>query len=1234
MSGGSQAPAGPASGEDAGSAARAESAALADLAAEHLALRRVAELVVRGVAEGELFAAVAVEASRLIKEDITLLRVEAEGVYSSIAVCGGPVPVGARFAIASDDEGLLAEIARTRRPARRDDYVGRGGPAYARDSIGLGSAAGVPVIVGGRIWGVLGATTTDGRRLPPDTENRLAQFAELVAAALANAQDRSDLQRMAEEQAALRQVAELAAQAAPTEEIFAAVTLSASRLLDDAPMTLTRFGRDNELAVLATHGGPAPIGTSIAYVPGTLPDRVRRGSRAVRVDDYTGELDADLAARFSLAAAVSVPVSLGTEVWGMLTATSAAIPLPPGTEEWLLRFAGLVTVALSSAQARTELQSLADEQAALRSVAELAAQDVPAHEVLAAVARQASRLTDVDFSTLLRFEPDGSTQIAALDGAPPGVAVGMRAPATGDGATQRVWRTGRPARIDNLANSSGHWPQVAHGHGFNTSAAVPILIQGTLWGVLVVVGRDRPLPAQIHTHLSSFAELAATAIAAAQSRRELQQLAEQQSALRSVAEQLADEQAALLRVAQLVARGTPEAELFDAVAVEASGLLGGEGANLVRFDGPRTFTIIATCGGPAPVGLKVEIPEDDEGTALEVIRTYRPARRDNYRVSAAPLFSDGPFGLSSSVSVPIIVEGRLWGLLGCVVEGRRLPTGTERRLQQFAELVAAAIANSQARAEVQQLADEQSALLRVAELVARGASGPELFDAVAAEAAGLINNEATTLVRYDGNRTFTILATRGGPVPVGTSVVVPPDDEGSMGRMLREKRPNRLDDYASAPGPHFTRERYGLGSAVSVPIMVEGEMWGMLGCLTEGRPLPAGTEDRLQKFAELITAAIANSQARAEIQQLADDQVAFRRVAELVARDAPVDQVFAEVCTETSRVLGGMAAALLRLDPDGFAAVVATHDSPAVPGSRIPIGDHSGVGRLFRSGRPFRIDSFEQSDLAEVAREMGVSAGVAAPIVVEGGVWGALTTSTSGTTPPPDSEEQLEQFAALAAVAITNAENKAKLTASRARVVATADETRRQLQRDVHDGAQQRLVQTVITLKLGRDAAAKGAPTADLISEALRHAERANAELRELVHGILPASLSRGGLQSGLESLIADITMPVHLEFSAPRLPPETETTAYFIVAEALANVVKHAAASLARVRVSVDVQSLIVEVSDDGIGGADATLGSGLTGLQDRVDAAGGTLTIVSDIGGGTTLRASFPVGAARLSP
>lgn len=855
-----------------------------ELATEQLALRRVTELVAKGVPQYELFAAVAVEASRLIKGDTTLLRVEHDGVYSVIAVCGGPAPVGTRLAVAAEDEGVVAEIARTRHPARLDDYAARTGPAYARDGYGVRSSVGVPIIVDDRIWGILGATT-DGRHLPADTEHRLAQFAELMAAALANAQARADLQRLADEQTALRAVAELVAQAAPTEDIFAAVTAEASRLLEDTPMTLTRFGSERELVVLATHGGPAPIGTPIVYEPSTLPDRVRRDGQVVRVDDYTRELDAELAKGFNLAAAVSVPISVSGQVWGMLTATSAADPLPAGTEDRLLQFTGLVTAALANIQARDELQALADEQAALRSVAELAAQDVPADEVLAAVASQASQLTGVDFSTLLRFEPDGSTEIVALDGAPPGVSVGMRAPGTGDGAVQRVWRTGHPARIDNLAGMSGHWPQVAHGHGFSTSAAVPILIHGTLWGALVVVGRDKPLPSQIHTHLTSFAELTGTAISAAQARRQLRQLAEEQGALR-----------------------------------------------------------------------------------------------------------------------------------------------------------------------------------RVAELVARGAALPEVFTAVATEASSLLGNLAATLLRYD------------------------PDDV-----------------------------------AVAVAVAVSNS------------PVPLG----------------------------------------------------------------------LRI--------------PAVPGT--------AVGEVLLTGAPFRVDSLQEAPLPWLATELGIAAGVAVPVTVEGRVWGILTSSSAGPPLPIGTEDRLASFAELAAAAIANAENKEKLTASRARVVATADETRRRLQRDVHDGAQQRLVHTIIALKLAKEAVASGGTAADLIDEALHNAQRANKELRDVVHGILPAALTRGGLRAGIESLISDFPLPVELEATMPRLPPDAETTAYFVVAEALTNVVKHAHATTATIKLAINGGHLDIEVRDDGTGRADPNQGSGLTGLLDRVEASNGTLVITSSAGVGTTVHATLPV-------
>ncbi len=254
------------------------------------------------------------------------------------------------------------------------------------------------------------------------------------------------------------------------------------------------------------------------------------------------------------------------------------------------------------------------------------------------------------------------------------------------------------------------------------------------------------------------------------------------------------------------------------------------------------------------------------------------------------------------------------------------------------------------------------------------------------------------------------------------------------------------------------------------------------------------------------------------------------------------------------------------------------------------------------------------------------------PVTVEGQVWGTLTTSTAGDPLPVGTEERLGQLAELAAAAIANAENKTKLTASRARVIATADETRRRLQRDVHDSAQQRLVHTIIALKLARDQIAAGGAAAELVNEALANAERANGDLRDVVHGILPASLARGGLRAGLESLVTDLALPVDVHVATPRLPTDLETTAYFIVAEALTNVIKHAGASRAAVTVKVNDARLVIDVRDDGAGGADPAHGTGLTGLLDRVDASEGTLEITSPSGFGTTLLATLPL--ARHAP
>jgi signal transduction histidine kinase len=261
-------------------------------------------------------------------------------------------------------------------------------------------------------------------------------------------------------------------------------------------------------------------------------------------------------------------------------------------------------------------------------------------------------------------------------------------------------------------------------------------------------------------------------------------------------------------------------------------------------------------------------------------------------------------------------------------------------------------------------------------------------------------------------------------------------------------------------------------------------------------------------------------------------------------------------------------------------------------------------------------------------RKMGVRSAIGAPIVVDGQLWGTMVVYWTDDDPPPDIEARLAEFTDLVATAIANATSREELTASRARVVASADEARRRIERDLHDGAQQRLLHTVITLKLARRKIANDPDAARaLVDEALEQAEDTTASLRELVHGILPASLDRGGLRAGINTLAARAPLPVHVAVTAERLPPSIEATGYFIVAEALTNVVKHAHASAAGVTADIEGGALKIEVRDDGAGGAHLSGSSGLIGLLDRAAAVDGELEIDSPVGGGTVVAVTLPV-------
>ncbi|HEX4733082.1 MAG TPA: GAF domain-containing protein [Thermoleophilaceae bacterium] len=369
---------------------------------------------------------------------------------------------------------------------------------------------------------------------------------------------------------------------------------------------------------------------------------------------------------------------------------------------------------------------------------------------------------------------------------------------------------------------------------------------------------------------------------------------------------------------------------------------------------------------------------------------------------------------------------------------------------------------------------------------------------------------------------------------------------------------------------------------------------------------------------------------RDELRMLVDEQDALRRLATAVARNVPPAEIFAAVAEEIGPLLGADDAAVFRFEPDGTAVLAAGAGQWACEmgiGMQVELDDSMVITKVFRTGSSARQDARDHGTDSGTVREENRST-VASPIIVNGCLWGAVVSSSARDPLPADSEHRMANFTELVGLVIANAESRAELTASRARVVAAATDARRKIQRDLHDGAQQRLVSTVVTLKLARQELGEvPASAAALLDEALAHAEGATRELRELAHGILPSALSRGGLRAGVDGLVARVDVPVSVEVTAERLPAELEATAYFIVAEALTNTVKHAHADSAQVAAVVDDGVLRLAVRDDGVGGAQSDGGSGLIGLRDRVAALNGELRIESRPGEGTVVAATLPL-------
>jgi signal transduction histidine kinase len=553
------------------------------------------------------------------------------------------------------------------------------------------------------------------------------------------------------------------------------------------------------------------------------------------------------------------------------------------------------------------------------------------------------------------------------------------------------------------------------------------------------------------------------------------------------------------------------------------------------------------------------------------------------------------------------------------------------------------------RDELGVLAEHQGALRRVATLVARGASPSEVFAAVADELARCLHVVNAGLLRYEADGTGFVVAVQYEPgitkMPAaGERIPLGGDDVGAL--VLRTGRAARVDNHEDTSGPEAARIRAeGIRSIVGVPVMVNGRLWGaaIVGS-RRPEPMPPDTEARIGDLADLVATAIANAATRAELQAsrdelgvLAELQASLRRIATLVAHGVPPSEVFSAVVGEVSRCLGVHHSVLFRYEPDGAAFLVAAcDDDPGVKkmpvGERFSLEGESVVAMVSRTGRAARMVSYENApgSVAARMRDLGLRAAVGAPIVVDGRLWGAAIVGWSRPEPlPPDTEARVGDFADLVATAIANAEAHAQLTASRARIVAAGDEARRRIERDLHDGAQQRLVSLGLQLRAAEACVpAELQPLKEQISHLVTTVAAVSHEVQEISRGIHPAILSRGGLGPALKALGRRSAVPVELDLGVDRrLPDSVEVAAYYVVAEALTNTAKYARASVVNVCVEAEDANLRLVIRDDGIGGADAAKGSGLTGLVDRVEALGGTMAIASHARSGTSLLVKIPL-------
>ena len=448
-------------------------------------------------------------------------------------------------------------------------------------------------------------------------------------------------------------------------------------------------------------------------------------------------------------------------------------------------------------------------------------------------------------------------------------------------------------------------------------------------------------------------------------------------------------------------------------------------------------------------------------------------------------------------------------------------------------------------------------------------------------------------------------------------------------------------DDRFARDPYFT----GVGCCSLLAMPIVGHDTLQAGLLLENRLIrgafTAARLDAVTLIAGQLAVSLRNAQLYAEHRRIADEQAALRRVATLVARGAPPGQVFAAVAEEVGRLVTATFAVLIRYEQQDLEVVgqwtttSTGGPAPTSVGTWLPLGGRNVSTLVHQTGQSARIDYAAGSGvISQVAgHDWGFRSSVGVPVSVEGRLWGVMIVAFADEQlPPSDIETRLAGFTELVATAIANAEARAEAIASRARIMAAADQARRRIERDLHDGAQQRLVTLALQLRGARAAVPPElAEFGVQLDRAVAGVAGALDELREIARGIHPAILADGGLRPALRALARRSPIPVRLDVRLEARPPEqVEVSAYYVVAEALTNAARHARASAVRVEADVAGDALRIAISDDGAGGASFTGGTGLAGLKDRVEALGGGIFLDSPAGAGTSLRVELPLISA----